>query len=126
MTPYKRPVASRVDPEVLVGRQHDEVLITLERAAVDFPRGVGQPEAVEQADADGLRLGGEVADDQQPLAGLLAAEREDVVVAGPQRLGDALDVDRVRGAAGGDQVPKSRPKAVAIPGGGGGGAGAAP
>src|SRR4051794_25605607 len=109
MTPYKRPVASRVDPEVLVGRQHDEVLIALNRAAVDFARGVGQGEAVEQAAADGLRRGGEVADDEQALAGLLAAEREDVVIARPQRLGDALDVDRAGGPAGGDQALKARP-----------------
>ena len=34
-----------------------------------------------------LRVGGEVRRDQQPLAGLLAAEAEDVVVAGPERLG---------------------------------------
>ena len=105
-TPYP------VKPEVLVWREDHEVVVGLDAAAVGLGRVAGQREAAGADDVERhrLRVGGEVRDDQQRLAGLLAAEAEDVVVAGPDRLDDALDVDRARGAARRDQPLQAGPQ----------------
>ena len=69
-----------------------------------------KPRSCGHAQPDRLRVGGEVREHEQRLAGLLAAEAEDVVVAGPDRLDDALDVDRAGRAAGGDQALEPGPQ----------------
>ena len=59
-----------------------------------------------------LGLGREVRQQEQPVAGVLAHEAEDVVVAGPDRPRPPLGVDGAGGAAGGDQPPQPGPQAA--------------
>jgi hypothetical protein len=78
---------SVVDPQVLVGGEHDLVTVALEWPTVDLGGCVGRGEG------DSLWLGGEVRHDEQALTGVFACEGEYVVVARPARLGPTMGVD---------------------------------
>ena len=84
-------IALAAQPEVLVGLEDEEVALPRRSGApvghARPRRSSARPRSRDHGAVDRLALGGEVGEQQQALAGLLAQQAEDVVVAGPQRLG---------------------------------------
>ena len=112
--PGRAPGVSAAQPQVLVGLEDDEVARLDQRTPIGH-RGVRsqrEPAVVHHGAVEGLALGGEVGEQEQALAGVLAQQAEDVVVAGPQRLAGALRVGGARGAARGDEPAQAVPQAA--------------